>query len=181
MQSPALFMGPSVVNVNYVYYMRVMVQPHQVKSECESDIVYWVLIISNWPATPSWSKNESEAKHRHFSIGFCTHLSEKQKQHRFHIRVCLRLAWLHHNMIFKWEERGAGYIPSLSSDSLESTKQCSSCSRITTTRVHDIRSRVLTAVIPPRSRENRSRFTSRTSVRQRPSPAHLGTLGVNMW
>ena len=35
-----------------------MVQPHQAKRECESDVVYWVLIISSLPATPGESKRE---------------------------------------------------------------------------------------------------------------------------
>ena len=56
----------------------------------------------------------------------------------------------------------------------------SSC-RVTITRVHGFQSRVLTAVIPPRSREKTWRSTWRRSVRQRPSPAASGTLAVNMW
>ena len=53
--------------------------------------------------------------------------------------------------------------------------------RVTIIRVHGSRLRVLTAVIPPRSREKTSRFTWRRSALQRPSPAASGTLGVNMW
>ena len=52
-------------------------------SEYESDIAF-----SSLPATPS--EHESNAKRHHLSIGFCSHLSESEKKHRF------RLVWLDH-------------------------------------------------------------------------------------
>ena len=57
-----------------------MVQPQQAKSQRESDIALpRVLIISNLPATLSESEHEHESnvKRHRFSIGSCSHLSEK--------------------------------------------------------------------------------------------------------
>ena len=58
-----------------------MVQPHQAKTKANATSLYWVLIISSFPATQSKSKRDD--KLRRFSIGSCSHLNESEKNITF--------------------------------------------------------------------------------------------------
>ena len=77
------------------------------KVNAKATLLYWILIISTLPATPSKSegKRKSDVKWRPFSIGFSTHLSEKWKKHRFHFRLWCSWTIIIHVAKNEWEYR----------------------------------------------------------------------------